>query len=261
MFYTFKNIEYYDDQNYLFTDRTMQNYTAFSSVKESVDLRPLSTTTIPNSFLALSINNAPFKQVYYRRYYKVQNCIADLGGILKGILLIASGINYFFSSRYYIIDIVNNNLGNYRSLNEHKDKNLDYTKIADKSANSAQVMNMKNNNYVKSKNIQAFKLPFYLSCVPKHLLRFNKKTRDYVNELEVLKKATERQMDICYILNKLNIVDKLTYILFGNNPKRIENSSNPYMFNKDLGEMNQTTNPETDLVSYMLCNYNTLLNI
>ncbi len=268
-FYTFKNIEYYDDQNYLFSDRNLHNFTAFAASWESVHLRPQSTTTIPNSFLAISINNSTIKQVYTRRYYKVQNCIADLGRIIKGIILIASGINYFFSYRYYMIDIINYNLGNYCSMNENQEKFSDYLKIADiadKSSNtikSCDIKYNKVNNYIeKYKRMKELSFPFYLSCIPNLFFLRGSKTRKFFDESNILKQATKKQMDISYILKKFDVVDKLTYIFFGSNLNRIEMASNPYMFYTDKGENDKLT-PSGDFETfqnYILGNYNYLIN-
>jgi hypothetical protein len=113
VFYLFRNVEYYDDINYLYTENSQTNYSTFVTTKESVDIRPLSSTTIPYSFVAISLNNHIMKQSFYRKYYKLQNCIADLGGVIKGIIIICHAINYFFSGKYYKLDIINYNLRNY----------------------------------------------------------------------------------------------------------------------------------------------------
>lgn len=47
------------------------------------------------------------KDVYRRNYYKLQNFLADTGGIVKGIILIANFICYIMLHNYYFLDMCN----------------------------------------------------------------------------------------------------------------------------------------------------------
>lgn len=50
-------------------------------------------------FAIISFQNHPFITYYLRSYMKFQDMIANIGGILKGIILIASSINYIFGRK------------------------------------------------------------------------------------------------------------------------------------------------------------------
>jgi hypothetical protein len=109
VWYNFQNTEYISDYGYIFTDNFINNYTTYGSKDSSVDLRLQEDTTIPGSFAVISLNMHPMKKVYQRKYYKAQNMIADLGGLFKGILLLAAIINYYFSERLYFHELIEYN--------------------------------------------------------------------------------------------------------------------------------------------------------
>ena len=48
--------------------------------------------------------------------------IADLGGMVRGIVLIATALNFYFSNKLYFKDLINSNI---YSLEEPLDKQLD----------------------------------------------------------------------------------------------------------------------------------------
>jgi hypothetical protein len=41
------------------------------------------------------------KQKFMRKFYKAQNMMADLGGLLKGVLMLATILNFYFSEKNY----------------------------------------------------------------------------------------------------------------------------------------------------------------
>jgi hypothetical protein len=51
-----------------------------------------------------------FKQSITRRYYKVQNMLADLGGLLKALITIAFHLNFYFSDKTYYNRIIDANI-------------------------------------------------------------------------------------------------------------------------------------------------------
>ena len=72
-----------------------------ANTREATDLR--SSPTIPGSFMVVSLNMYALKQNYVRKYYKAQNMIADLGGMMKGIIMLATFLNIYMSEVLYSI--------------------------------------------------------------------------------------------------------------------------------------------------------------
>jgi hypothetical protein len=110
-----RNVQYDTDAGIFLPYLDSRYYTTMVDVKESVDLR--TDTTIPNSFSAVSFNMYILKQNITKRYYKFQNMLADLGGLLKGVISIAVFINWYFCNKQFYNQIINANLN---SLNKHE---------------------------------------------------------------------------------------------------------------------------------------------
>jgi hypothetical protein len=104
---SFKNIEYNSDVGYVFSDIQPNFFHAFDSFSSEVDLRDQKTNVTPYTFLWLTLVNSPRKVVYFRNYMKVQNLLANIGGIVKGIILIGSLFNNIISSKLFYQDLIN----------------------------------------------------------------------------------------------------------------------------------------------------------
>jgi hypothetical protein len=50
------------------------------------------------------------KQNISKKYYKFQNMLADLGGLLKGVISIAVFINWYFCNKHFYNEIINANI-------------------------------------------------------------------------------------------------------------------------------------------------------
>ena len=119
-----------------------------SDSKENVDLRP--EGTVPGSFALISVLMNKYENFYNRKYYKCQNFLADLGGIIKGLLLIGTFLNFLISEEFYFIDLVEILYG-VKIISEDERKKMKLFKDdVEKSINSNQnliisrVVNLKN---------------------------------------------------------------------------------------------------------------------
>lgn len=104
----FKNVDYYSDLNYLTTDPDMKRYNALDFVKDST-----STTkenVIPGSFTSITFTMGTIKQIYNRKYYKLQNMLADLGGLIKALITITLNINLYFSNKTFFNNVIDANI-------------------------------------------------------------------------------------------------------------------------------------------------------
>jgi len=104
IFFYLKTISYITDYGFIFTDMKEEKVFQVSDSKENVDLRP--EGTVPGSFALISVLMNKYENFYNRKYYKCQNFLADLGGIIKGLLLIGTFLNFLISEEFYFIDLV-----------------------------------------------------------------------------------------------------------------------------------------------------------
>lgn len=109
--YLFRNVEYESDEGFILPESVTNRYTNLAGTREATDLR--ASPTIPGSFMVISLNMYQLKQKFMRKFYKAQNMMADLGGLLKGVLMLATILNFYFSEKLYYNEIINNNIYNY----------------------------------------------------------------------------------------------------------------------------------------------------
>ena len=277
IFYSFKIVDYYSDENFIFTDNSLNSYVTIADYKEAVDLRPLNSTTIPNSFMVISFSNYIRKQVFYRRYYKAQNMIADVGGIIKAILLMATLINKVLDERLYYTDIINSNLNHMNISIDKVDGRLKLDDISNIERKNKFIGHSENNvimdnpvfiNYINVSKIKneiknKIELPIYISCIPRFLLSSKNNQKKLLEKLDVLTNTVKKQLDIKSVISKLNNIDKLAYMFFGNeNYSLLEEAPNPYLQNISMGNkeiiIKQNNNESENILSRINKNYNTL---
>lgn len=152
IFFYLRNISYKTDYGFIFQDIREEKIFQVSDSKENVDLRP--EGTVPGSFALISVLMDKYNNFYFRKYYKGQNFLADMGGIIKGLLIIGTFINFLISEEFYFIDLIESMYGvNIISESERKKRKL-YKEEFMKSFNSDQnlVISNLNNLDLKKKN-------------------------------------------------------------------------------------------------------------
>jgi hypothetical protein len=105
--YNFMNVEYLSDEGYIFPQTKSYLYTMITQGNTiySTDLRV--TTVVPNTFGTVFLTMDRLKKKVFRKYYKAQNMIADLGGVIKGLVLISSLIYYYIKENLFFLDLIN----------------------------------------------------------------------------------------------------------------------------------------------------------
>lgn len=111
--YEFQNHNYISDNGLIFTMAKSTNVTVLASGYNSIDLRM--HTTVNNTFFAVSLNMLDTEHQIHRSYYKVQNLLADCGGILKAILIIGQSLTFIQSNLLYFQEVIDCD-ANYRLL-------------------------------------------------------------------------------------------------------------------------------------------------
>jgi hypothetical protein len=265
MGFGFRNVDYKTDDGFFLPENRVQSYSVLYEVKESTDLKE--ETTVPGAFLSFSFYMNNLKLSYSRKYYKFQNMLADLGGLAKAALSISYFINWYFCNKLYYQQIINHNINNFIELDMNSQINNlnNYTSQPPISRrnlnNSSQMINVppiekvsnidfRNNfvrvdvirkaPYLKIINSEKFKkqilkinnigLLFPISCfgkssnIRKQLYTFNR-FKNFIND----------QMDILNIIAKMNIIDKINFLLTGeNNMYVLQNCFNPLINKKEI---------------------------
>jgi hypothetical protein len=236
--YMFRNIEYYSDDSLFIPEDKQLNYFNFASLRDSTDLR--TNPTVPGTFYAISINNANSKQKIYRKYYKLQNMIADLGGIIKALLLAASVINYIFCKWTYLEELINYNINHYPKNHTNKNKDIIVSKLIrkepcspSKEIQSELRTETKNEQFFTINKLSSTKLKFNVNGQEKpqrfykeHItlsfwsllcsfISSDTKKKAQLNRAHYLQNIIYRQLDVKVLLNKINMTDKLTYVIVG----------------------------------------------
>jgi hypothetical protein len=251
--YNFRNVEYTVDEGYVLPSSTVYKSTNLAETKSSVDLRV--STTIPGSFAVVSFNMHSLKQKFQKNYYKCQNMLADLGGLFKGILVIAGLMNYYFSQKLYMRSILFSNSNSLvldeslinlsRPYTSTGNKNTVFINHASHNAISQQdlsKLNIEKKGESQIENIKFDKFRLNLTNLKENIERnrnppFFQKTKELdftltqiffplrcchskivhpqIKEYSRLSKLVENQLEISHIVKKLNNVDVIKYILEG----------------------------------------------
>jgi hypothetical protein len=233
--YYFRNVIYQSDASLLFSETFDREFNSFAGTRDATDLR--TSATIPGTFSVASFYNYPLKQTFKRKYYKIQNMMADAGGIVTGLVNISRLIFYFASWNLYYTDLINSNFFHYSG-----DLNLSASKQVIKNsevniikihlpASDNRFSNQVNNINIESVNraiVQRQTEPVKLSKFQTFLppmchSKQNKMTNKYNTIINHIKK----HFDSRELIKKINYVDKLAFIILGNNQGLLEMFENP----------------------------------
>jgi len=105
IFFYQRIVEYRTDFGFVFQDEGKVKFYQTLDSKENVDLRP--EGTVPGSFALISVMMDKYNNFYSRKYSKIQNFLADIGGLVKGLIMIFKFLNYLISGEFYYLDLVN----------------------------------------------------------------------------------------------------------------------------------------------------------
>ncbi len=249
--YYFRNIIYDTDEGLIFPKSNIRSIHSFAGTREATDFRI--KTTIPGTFSVVSLNNYPLKQIFKRRYYKVQNMMADLGGIIKGLIIIAK-IFYFFSGwNMYTQDIVNHNISNFKNLIDSKEQIV----ISKKRSKSIELIRSNiartDGNMFEKNKINIFQLNANSNLSSKSQVVVIKKSREikfscfetyFPSQLfsksknirihNLIYEKIKEQLDLKNIIQKLNNIDKLIYIILGDYGPVLNIFNNPILKQEEI---------------------------
>ena len=117
-----RKINYITDTGLAFSSNKEETFHLYENIRSDTDIRNTKTGNIPGAFLTLSILNNGEISIYHRKYLKIQDYIASLGGIIKAIKILGTLINYYNGRNSYYFSIIKdfmivNKIGNYNKTN------------------------------------------------------------------------------------------------------------------------------------------------
>jgi hypothetical protein len=221
--YELMQVETYSDKGYVLEDFSIEkvflknNYHEYISYIGNIgssnninnnfqNLTQISQILQKNILCEISFEPSYEKKTYYRKYYKVQNLLAEMGGLAKSFVIIAYFLNFFHDhAKYYekLIDALFDmeDLFKYYQYYNPQDKQifrkyrdsiilkntkaLDDLKAYEFEKNSSSVHNIKHNNYLHG-----------LRLNNKNFKVIENKTENYfhqenISESETTKKRTQ----------------------------------------------------------------------
>jgi hypothetical protein len=233
--FTYKTISYQSDMGLVFEDWKIQTYWAYLPYVFDVQLIEEGPNAPGGVFGVMGLLGASRLDIYQRKYIKLQELLANVGGVVKGIVLIASflvnqlsetTIWHDFYDRLYLPKDSKNKFSNRKlkqnSIIETSINNYTYTSNSVKEkTNDIQKTNFCVN--ILETERQKLEIPSFYHIIPLH---FN--TSRNVGILKELHKKILKKISIENILDKTNLVDKIKFILFSNDElsllKHIPNS-------------------------------------
>lgn len=110
-FYYYNKVNYITDYGLLFEDKKTQIQYLKNSFFQNVNLSP--GNGFPEGTIAtFTLSNGNSEKIYERSYSKLQNLLANLGGIIKGVIVISKTLSYLITRKQYSLFLINDLLLN-----------------------------------------------------------------------------------------------------------------------------------------------------
>ncbi len=203
-----RKIRYITDYGLILSKKEEDTFHQYENIRSDTDIRDINSGSIPGAFLTLSILNNGEVSIYNRKYQKVQDYIATIGGIIKAITIFCSLLNYFNSiNSYYFYIIKEFMIENHLNKNG-KIINNNIDKINNQSNKEISSSNRAINNYSPFMNRPKYKFPSIFNNKNKFGSLMNQTSRVYSDE-----EIRERKL-YSKFCNKF-----LPSFFFGNNKK------------------------------------------
>lgn len=159
IFMRYQNIKFNNDIGFVFKDVKKHEFFQFHSYKEEIDLRDYDAIKeLPGAFVVFSTIQSDITIFYYREYMKLQNFLANVGGIIKGISAVGTIIMYFISDKYFYQELINQNSKLYDLYNDSIC--IQNTKLLEKIKDNSTIdnRNKENNLRFSTLNKENFKI-------------------------------------------------------------------------------------------------------
>lgn len=195
-FYYFQKFSYFNDVGYF--SKELENIIGYKFEKFSEIYSLINPFIVPEAFSLFSITLTSNEEIFVRSYQKIHNLIANLGGLVKGIVLIGECVLVYFSKKSLFVHYANSifnyqkpvnsksvlntklsmNLSNHvNNVNLNKTKNFHTTGTVN---NDSQNQNL---NLIQNKNFQFKKIEIsnITQNNKKQILRLKKRQDKYLD--------------------------------------------------------------------------------
>ena len=111
-------IEYDTDEGFIFPEISKKTYFQKQQIEVSVDLRVQIANNVKFGQICFYLSKD--QKTYFRKYIKVQEVIASIGGVLSSVLFIANLVLYHVSRRLFLIRLANDSYVSKEKDNKRK---------------------------------------------------------------------------------------------------------------------------------------------
>lgn len=196
-------------------------------------------------FLELGVQLTNFASIYYRKYLKLQELMAQIGGIANLFIILSNVINYFpsrFNFRIYMINKIftfNSSEANRKNLMEEqlndasqyrsKDQALEFSKGAFYGVLSNNTKN--SNNYLNPDLTRKPELKLKYSCLDAFLLCCYSSKKNYLRKMSDMGfKALKCYLSLENFVHVSREVERLKYLTYSANELELFNLlGNPFL--------------------------------
>lgn len=102
-----REIDYITDDGLFFVSESTDYFSKYDSMRYDIDLRDITEGTVPGTFATMTILSTGTVYIYNRKYLKLQEYLASIGGIIAFIQKIAGLLNIIYSMNTYYIHFMN----------------------------------------------------------------------------------------------------------------------------------------------------------
>jgi hypothetical protein len=106
-YYNLKQVIYDTDYGFIFEDHQTEDFFTYNSQSLDVSMKNTGLPTIGPNFGYVMIKNSDAVSYYFRAYIKGQAVMANIGGIIKAIMVMAKIISDFLTRRMSYVDLSN----------------------------------------------------------------------------------------------------------------------------------------------------------
>lgn len=206
-FYTFKSTYINTDVGFL-REESLENQ--FHQL-DAIRTEQYASQYVDDFYVAI-LDRSKIQDHYFRKYIKIQDIVANVGGLFNSFILIAKIFCFIYSEQKFLISISNNIFFKHSSPTAPEF----YKKINSENSgnNLIFIYPMNKNNKIEQLNYNAKKLnpiikELNLSLKDYIISKICKKKSKYINsEYKLMMNFCQEHLDICYLIKKLIKIEK-----------------------------------------------------
>jgi hypothetical protein len=154
-----RQVIYETDYGILFEDRQKESFYTYFSQTVDVSLKPEGLPTIGPNIGCVAMKNADSISFYNRNYIKIQAVMANIGGIIKAVMIICKIITNLLTRKMIYLDIANRifyfNFNDTNSINSNRNNTLKINHNREPSSSVTLPMESKTFKDIKGDNFSS----------------------------------------------------------------------------------------------------------